>query len=366
MYKRKLVFITSNLTQTGGLQMITACLANEFSKLDKYSVEIINLGLKDGDEKYKLNSNIKINYVGVSNSNCRNKFELIVNTIKRYIRLKKYIRLNSINKNQIVIGMGLGSSYLLPYIYNRKNNILIGTQHSPVRHTKLMDIFRKITIEKMNHYVVLDKDTKINMETNCKLKDIKVIPNALTINVDSRSDINSKTVLAIGRLSKEKGFDVLLDVWKLVTSKYNDWNLIIVGEGKEYESLNNKIKSMEIEKSVSIKPFTKEIEKYYKNASIFALSSRYEGFGLVALEAQAFGIPVVAFDCPTGPRNIINDGVDGYLVELGNINEFYEKVSNLIENKELRIKIGNNAIKNSKKFSVKNIISEWKALIEIN
>lgn len=366
MNKQKLIFITSNLSQTGGLQMITACLANEFSKLDKYSVEIINLGLKFGDEKYKLNPNIDVNYVGISNSNCKNKFELIINTVKRYIKLKKYVRLNNTNKNQVIIGMGLGSSYLLPYIYNRKNNILIGTQHSPVRHTKLMDIFRKITIEKMNHYVVLDKDTKIDMETNCKLKNIKVISNPLSIKVDSSCNINSKTVLAIGRLSKEKGFDILLDVWKVVVSKHNDWNLVIVGEGKEYESLNNKIQSLGIDKSVSIKPFTKEIDKYYKNASIFSLSSRYEGFGLVALEAQAFGIPVVAFDCPTGPRNIINNGIDGYLIELGNIQEFSERISDLIENNELRVKIGNNAIENSKKFSIENIINEWKKLIEIN
>ncbi len=363
MDKKKIVFITSNLSQTGGLQMVTANLANEFAKKYKYNIDIINLGIKYGDEKYELNPNINVKYVGIDNSNCKNKFDLIKNLINSYIRLKNYIKLNCKNKNQVIIGMGTGVSYLLPYIYNKKNNTIIGTQHNPVRHTKLMDIFRKITIAKMDHYVVLDKDTKIDMEINCKLKDIKIIPNPLTIKVDEKSKLDSKIVLAVGRLTKQKGFDLLLESWKIVSSKHNDWNLVIVGEGEEYESLNNKIKNIGIEESVSIKPFTRDIQQYYKNSSIFVLSSRYEGFGLVVLEAQAFGIPVVAFNCPTGPRNIINDGIDGYLVEAENIDKLAKQIIMLIKDKNIRTKVGENAINNIEKFKIENIMKQWNSLI---
>ena len=334
MDKKKIVFITSNLSQTGGLQMVTANLANEFAKKYKYNIDIINLGIKYGDEKYELNPNINVKYVGIDNSNCKNKFDLIKNLINSYIRLKNYIKLNCKNKNQVIIGMGTGVSYLLPYIYNKKNNTIIGTQH-----------------------------TKIDMEINCKLKDIKIIPNPLTIKVDEKSKLDSKIVLAVGRLTKQKGFDLLLESWKIVSSKHNDWNLVIVGEGEEYESLNNKIKNIGIEESVSIKPFTRDIQQYYKNSSIFVLSSRYEGFGLVVLEAQAFGIPVVAFNCPTGPRNIINDGIDGYLVEAENIDKLAKQIIMLIKDKNIRTKVGENAIKNIEKFKIENIMKQWNSLI---
>ena len=93
MDKKKIVFITSNLSQTGGLQMVTANLANEFAKKYKYNIDIINLGIKYGDEKYELNPNINVKYVGIDNSNCKNKFDLIKNLINSYIRLKNYIKL---------------------------------------------------------------------------------------------------------------------------------------------------------------------------------------------------------------------------------------------------------------------------------
>ena len=361
----KVVIITSNLTEIGGTEKVASYIANGLVEELNYDVEIINIGKRIGEEKYRINSDINIKYVGIEHKHSNNKIKLIINLFNMYIKLKKFIKLQSKRNESVIIGIGTGISYLLPYVYNNKYK-LIGTQHNPVSHNKIVDIFRRLTIKKMDHYVVLDKDTKNDMENNCKLKGINVIPNPLTIKINEKSKLNSKTVLAVGRLTKQKGFDLLLESWKIVASEHNDWNLVIVGEGEEYESLNNKIKSIGIEASVSIKPFTREIQEHYKNSSIFVLSSRYEGFGLVVLEAQAFGLPVVAFDCPTGPRNIINDGVDGYLVENENIEELSEKISMLIKDKNIRSEVGQNAIKNSDRFKIENIINKWENLINSN
>lgn len=357
---KRIVFITSNLTNTGGLEKLTVELANEFAKAKGYEVEIINQGIKKGKERYDISQNIKISYVGIDNSSSKNRLDLVKNLILSYIKLKA--KTKQLKDNQIVIGMGTNASYLLPYICG-KNDILIGTQHNPVRHSKLSDLFRRFTINKLHKYIVLDKETKKDMSINCRLNNIEVIPNPLTINPVGKSNLKSKSVLAIGRLTDQKGFDLLIQSWRDVINVNPDWKLTIVGEGPKYDSLIKEIKLYGLEDSICIKPFTTEICKYYKEASIFALSSRYEGFGLVILEAQSFGVPVVAFDCPTGPRNIINHGVDGYLVETENIYDLSNKINKLIEEESLRVQFGENAIKNIEKFKIENIMKQWNSLI---
>ena len=116
---------------------------------------------------------------------------------------------------------------------------------------------------------------------------------------------NYKTVLAVGRLRSEKGFDLLLEAWQLLSSNYPDWTLRIVGSGEQEQALKQQATQLGIEKSVDWVAATPEVAPYYAQASVYCLSSRFEGFGMVLLEALSFGLPIVAFDCPIGPREIL-------------------------------------------------------------
>uniref|UniRef100_UPI001F4EDBBA glycosyltransferase n=1 Tax=Rosenbergiella epipactidis TaxID=1544694 RepID=UPI001F4EDBBA len=165
-------------------------------------------------------------------------------------------------------------------------------------------------------------------------------------------------VIAIGRLDYQKNFSRLIDIWSK-TQTY-DWKLEIIGSGKELPILEDKIKNLNIS-SINIIPATRDIESYYKKASLVLMSSRYEGLPMVLIEAKNFGLPVIAFDCKTGPREIIEN--DGYLINYNEDDDFSNKLNLLLKNASLRESFSKNAILNSNKYSTKAILSQWNELI---
>ena len=172
-----------------------------------------------------------------------------------------------------------------------------------------------------------------------------------------------KKVLAMGRIAPQKGFDLLLKSWLLVEKQVEDWILEIVCGYGDYQSLEKEAKAMGC-KSVICVGQTTNVPGIMSSASIFALSSRFEGFGLVITEANACSVPVVSYDCPVGPNEIITDGVDGLLVEPENVEQFAEKLLFLIKNDSLREDMGRKAYESSKRFSMEKILKQWVDLIE--
>ncbi|ECV9672094.1 glycosyltransferase family 4 protein, partial [Campylobacter jejuni] len=182
------------------------------------------------------------------------------------------------------------------------------------------------------------------------------------------SDLSQKIVLSVGRMALEdqKGFLRLIDIWKIVQKdeNYKEWKLHIVGDGPLKEELQNKIKFNNLESSIIIKPFTKEIEKEYLQASIYAFSSHFEGFGMVLAESASYTIPSVAFDINTGPSDIIENEKSGFLIKDGNLQEFADKICLLMDNENLRKQMGQNAKKKiQNEFSKEIIMQKWIKLI---
>ena len=176
--------------------------------------------------------------------------------------------------------------------------------------------------------------------------------------------MDNKNVIAVGRYSHQKGFDLLVEAWSVVAKKHPDWILNVYGDGDRTE-LQNKIDELNLTKSFIANEKTDAIIQKYLESSIFVLSSRYEGFGLVLIEAMNCGVPPVSFACPTGPKDIITHGEDGILVENGNIEQLAEKICYLIENEDVRKKMGRNARENVKKFKKEIIMDQWKKLFEM-
>jgi len=215
-------------------------------------------------------------------------------------------------------------------------------------------------LKKLERFVVLTEEDSHNWP---ELNNMTVIPNFITEYHGNIAPLESRNVIAVGRYSPEKGFDLLMDAWKIVIKKHPDWKLNIFGTG-DYINFQNLAEAKGISQSFTCHPPTSSIYEEYYKSSIFVLSSRHEGFGLVILEAMSVGLPVVAFACPSGPKALISNYLDGILVENGNIDEFAEKICYLIEKPDVRKEMGLNAINKAHNYPKDKIMQKWVDLFE--
>ena len=191
-----------------------------------------------------------------------------------------------------------------------------------------------------------------------------VIPNSYPFYPDEVSSCEKKQAIIVGRYNNAKGYKYLLEAWILVHKKHPDWIINAYGSGEYEEFIRQKIVEYHLEDTFILNNPTDHILEAYKQSSIYVMSSRYEGFPMVLLEALACGVPCVSFDCPHGPRNVITEGDDGFLVEYLNSNDLADKICILIENSILRKKMGSNARKNVLRFSPNKIMPQWVSLFE--
>ena len=217
------------------------------------------------------------------------------------------------------------------------------------------------TIERNADVIVTltEKDKRLWKRAKC----VEVIPNFSTMKVKQHSNCTVKRVIAVGRLEWEKGFGRLLEIWKIISFRYPDWYLDLYGEGKMYDTLMNLIKVYRINR-IAIHKFTSDISAEYATSSICVVTSYFEGFSLVLLEALKHGVPCVAFDCPFGPESIIEDARCGFLVHDGEKQLFAERVCRLIKDQELRNHFSAAAIERAKAFDANVVMNQWNDLFK--
>ncbi len=191
-----------------------------------------------------------------------------------------------------------------------------------------------------------------------------VIPNSLPFFPDNPSTCKHKQVIFVGRLNEQKGLEYLIDTWERVHQKHNDWILQIYGDGEQRELLLHLISEARLENSVIVNQPTKQIMDKYLESSIFLLTSRFEGFGMVLIEAMACGVPVVSFDCPWGPAEIIKNGEDGFLVQYLNTDEAAHRVCQLVEDPEQRKSMGTKARINVQRYNRDAVMHQWMTLFD--
>ena len=190
------------------------------------------------------------------------------------------------------------------------------------------------------------------------------IYNPVTIDVSQVAVPDGHYVLALGRYSYQKGFDLLLRAWSAVEVK-QDWKLLLVGSGDRQRELVRLCDSLALNDSVEMLPTTNDVVGLYRRCGIFALSSRFEGLPLVLIEAGAMGLPMVAFDCPTGPSDIVADGQSGYLVKNGDTAAFAERMQLLIRDEGKRRQMGAKAAEITRsRFDMHSIMEQWESLLK--
>lgn len=275
------------------------------------------------------------------------KADIVISTLRREINF-----IHSINDGSVKIG-----EFHITRNSYQANSIKQDNPFIRFIKKRLSDRFIN-NLEKLSRVILLTNEESLLWP---ELSNISVIPNPLTIHVSCVSPMTNKQVIAVGRYTKEKGFDRLIDSWTIVTQKHPDWILKIYGDGNR-EELQEQINNLSLRENCILEHTVNNITAKYCESSIFVLSSRYEGFGMVLVEAMACGVPPVSFACPCGPRDIIKDKEDGLLVENGNIEELADRICYLIENEEVRKRMGKQARINAERFKIEYIAKQWESL----
>lgn len=357
-----LLYITNSINGVGGLERVLSIKASYFTDVLNYKVTILSLNKGNESPFYKFSE--KINFESIL---------LKGNPIQYFIKYRKGIIsiLNKVKPDIVLVCDDGLKGFTIPVIVGKKITCIYERHVSKKIEWKedfntmqkiatklkwtLMDYFAP----KFDAFVVL---TEGNLNEWKKLKNIRVIPNPLTFFSKRSSELESKKVIAVGKQSYQKGFDMLLKAWQIVVKNHLDWELNIYGTKDKSQGLESLAMKLKIDKSVNFLNPVQNIQDKYLESSIFVLSSRYEGFGMVLIEAMACGVPCVSFDCPYGPSDIIRDQVDGILVPEGDIQLLADGIDYLMRNNEVRLQMGKLAKKNVELYNMEIIANHWQEL----
>lgn len=370
----KIAYCIAGTRHSGGMERV---LANKTNYLVKqgYEVVIITTDQRDAPSFFPLDKKIKcydldINY---EENNGRSFFNKLIHYPgKQRKHKKRLIDLLKKEKPDITISMFCNDISFMPHIKDGSKKILEihfskykRIQYGRKGLWKLADRWLSRQDEKwvrrFDKFVVLTEEDRRYWGN---LHNITVIPNARTFTPSQTADMKNKKVIAVGRYTYQKGFERLIEAWHLIIPDFPDWRLEIVGDGEQQAMLKEMTARYGIENSVVLVPANNEIEKHYLSSSVYAMTSRYEGLPMVLLEAQAFGLPIISFNCKCGPSDIVDNGKNGFLVEESDIPAFASQLRKVMADIELRKKMSRNALETSKKFSVEPVMSRWMQLFK--
>lgn len=361
----KLTYIVNRIDGPGGLERVLSVKASYLADVYNYDVYIVTLNQENDELFYDFSSKIKFLNVKAEG--------FLLSTLWKFVKGFNDV-IKEIKPDVIAVCddgfKGFLQPYLLrkpcPMIYERHVSIKATIKENQTLKSKINSVFKtklmKFGGEKYDKFIVLTEGNLKEWDYN----NLKVIPNPLSFypSINKLSRLNNKRVLAVGKQSYQKGYDRLLKSWKLVTETNPDWMLEIYGTINSDQELDVLAKDLNISNNVLFFPPVKNIEEKYEEASIYVMSSRYEGFGMVLIEAMSYGVPCISFDCPFGPSDIISDNLNGFLVKNGDENEFANKLKMLIEDSEKRNLMGKMARKSVEEYMVENILKKWNELFK--
>lgn len=321
-----------------------------------YDVEIISCQ-KGLNPIYKVNENVKLR--SLHGEKINNSIKRKINNLRNLFEIVKQDNIDILVTVDVELYI-----YAYPLQILHKCKVIAWEHFNYYKsYGKLEKMSQQLAAKHANELVVLGKNDLQNYKNNVKrLTKIDYIYNQLPFKSDQKTSLENKRVIAVGRLEDQKGFDLLLKAWSLVEKQNQEWKLDIFGDGSQESQLLKEIQKYRL-KNVTIKSFTNNIKQEYLNSSLYVMSSRYEGFALVLLEAKECGLPIVSFDCKEGPSELIEDGINGYLVENFNIEQMADKILKLINNPELLKSFSENASRKLYNFNKEVVLDKWEKIL---
>lgn len=364
----KVLFNTGHIYLHGGIEKSITERANYFAKQPGYEVFILTTEQQNNPPRYPLDSAIKqidlaINY---NREKSYLTYENIRKGLKHYRAQKKTIR--EINPDVILSPNFNFDHYSLPFI--KKDAKLIKERHNSFyakqdsnRNKSLLQKtkgkFETWIAGKYDHIVVLNKDEKAFVKSSNAV----LIPNGIK-STEGTAQLKNKKVIAAGRLAPVKRFEELIAIWQKINEKFPDWELHIYGQDylNTAAQIHATVKLLDLQDKVFLKESVNNLQEVMQDYSVYAMTSATECFPTVLLEALSVGLPIVSYDCPTGPKHIISNGEDGFLVENDNREAFVKSLSTLLENSNLRKQMGAKAKRNITRFEKEKVLKKWMEL----
>ena len=376
--KYKIVYCTPALYMAGGVERVLTLKANYFAEQLGYDITIILTEGRNLPLFYPLSDKVKVvnldlGFEELWHCSFLKKVYLYLKKQRQFkqklreelMRIKPDVTVSLLRREiNFITGIKDGSKKIGELHINRANYRNFDARESNFVKSLFSKFWMRNLVGKLQQLdklvVLTDKDKASWVE----LSNVVAIPDPLSFQPSSRSELGNKRVIAVGRYSYEKGYDMLLSAWKKVAQECPGWRLDIFGDGDK-SSLEQLIESLNIDRDTcALHGRTSDIEKEYVDSSLFVCSSRFEGFGMVIVEAMACGLPVVSFDCPWGPGSIISDGRDGVLVENANVDALADKIIQVLSAKDYMHELAQNAVDKSKKYRLESIALKWKSLFE--
>lgn len=362
----------------GGIENCISNLAN--SLVDDYEVNIVSTYKLYEKPVFKLNDKIKIKYLMTDLKPNKQELKQSLKKLKLitfFKELKKSLKILKLKKNLmievikncdsdvIISTRDIHNNWLSKY--GRDKTLKIGWEHN--HHHNNKRYINKVTksVLGLDYFVLVSKDlTKFYSE---KLKDKKVkcvyIPNSINFFPQEKAKLETENLISIGRLSHEKGYLDLIDIFKELHQKYPDSKLNIIGDGPDRKKIEKKIRDNKLEDYIILHGFQEKeyINKYLEKSSVYIMTSYTESFGLVLLEAFAYGVPCVAYSSAEGANEIISDNWDGYLIKDRDENKMVKRICELLSNRNRRLIMGANGIKKAQEFNTQKTKQKWIEII---
>ena len=347
---KKICFFSANFENSGGTERVTSIIANELVK-EGYDITIIScIGGKKSF--FELNPAIKLDRLYEKCGGL--KFNLTAS-----LKLRK--KLKEEKFDYIIDIDTIHSFFSIPASLGLKTKV-ISWEHFNFYNTmsiKRREWGRVLASKYSNRIITLTNEDKEAFIKNLKVRSkIDYIYNPTPYPNEEKNKCENKIAISIGRLTSIKRFNELLKIWSLIERRDQEWELYIIGSGEDKEKLLKQKENLNLERVIFIEN-TKNIKEYYKKASIYLMTSKFEGLPMTLIEAQSFGLPIISYDIKTGPKDIITNGKDGYLIEDNNKELFVEKFLELANNEEKMQEFSKQAYKKSNRFKINNIIEKW-------
>ena len=376
--KKKILYIFGGFYTPNGMASIISEKINYLAENTDFQVYLVLTELLDKPELYHISEKVKRVNLNI-NFDELDRMPLFKKVVHYFYKQRKYKKLLTCNlmdiKPDITVSITRREINFLTKINDGSKKVseihFARTFYRKIEKHYLPKWFNrwlsKLWMDSLiNNLKDLDKFVVLtyeDMQNWPELNNIMVIPNFVSKKSSKLSDCSQKSVIAVGRYSWQKGFDLLIDSWQKVYVRHPDWKLDIYGGG-EYYKYQKKADAMNLSSVVHCYPAVENIFEKYIESSFFVLSSRYEGLPLVIIEAMSSGLPVVAFACPCGPHDLINEGFNGLLVDNGNVEQLADKIISLIDDSDLRHYMSMNAVESVAYYTKENVMKKWVDLFE--